>query len=102
MQGARGAAVAPREAIDQPTVVYLDPPYAGSTAYPAGDLSRDGVVALALAWEQAGARVVVSEGVPVEELVRHGWTAQRLNAGRHDTSRFRGKQEEWLTLSGPR
>jgi hypothetical protein len=79
-------------------VVYLDPPYEGATLYPDGGLSRAEVAALAVAWQAAGALVLVSESAPVEELCRLGWRAVRLYEGRDDTSPFRGKQEEWLTV----
>ncbi len=99
--GARCVASVPSERLDRSTLVYLDPPYQGSTAYPAGDLDRTGVVAIAEGWHGRGARVVISEAGPIPALVERGWTAQRLDAGRSDTSPFRGKQEEWITLSPP-
>lgn len=99
--GGRQPARAPTEPVDRPTVVYLDPPYAGSTAYPAGDLSRDEVVALAEAWRRAGARVLISESEPIDALIARGWRAAPLDPGRQDTSRFRGKQAEWLTIGEP-
>ena len=99
VHGGRVAAQTPVERVRRPTVVYLDPPYAGSTSYPAGDLSRAGVVALARAWHDAGAAVVISEGEGIPELAADGWSTAVLNSGRQDSSRFRGKQQEWLTLS---
>lgn len=48
-------------------VVYLDPPYQGCTGY-AADCSRAAVIDLAWAWSNAGATVVVSEAVPLEEF----------------------------------
>ncbi|MCB9685166.1 MAG: hypothetical protein H6738_06910 [Alphaproteobacteria bacterium] len=99
IHGGRRSASPPEESLRQSTVVYLDPPYVGSTTYPGGDLDRASVVSLATAWADAGARVIVSEGEPIVELVSLGWTAQRIDAGRKDTSRFRGKQEEWITTS---
>lgn len=82
-----------------PTVVYMDPPYAGSTAYPNGDLSRAEVARLAASWASAGALVVVSESEPIGPLVDRGWKALQLAFGREDTSPFRGKQHEWVTVS---
>jgi hypothetical protein len=99
--GQRGAAP-PDGPLTGPTVVYLDPPYVDSTRYPNGRLSRDEVVSLARAWHQAGARVLISEGEAVSELVAEGWQAVCLTAGRGDrgdTSPFRGKQPEWVTCS---
>lgn len=95
--GGRRPARAPRHPVQEETVVYIDPPYAGSTAYPAADLERSEVVALALAWAEAGASVYVSEGEGIDALVARGWRAERVDAGRSDRSRFRGKQQEWLT-----
>lgn len=59
-------------------VVYLDPPYVGTAGYSSLDLSRARVVELALAWDRAGAQVLVSEGAPVEELVAQGWASCRI------------------------
>lgn len=90
----------PARAPDEPaprTLVYLDPPYVGSTSYPDGAMDRDTVVELASAWRKAGAAVMVSEqhGVPLPS-----WSREQLYAGRQDTSPFRGKQPEWLTYTG--
>ena len=79
--------------------MYLDPPYVASTPYPGGSLSRADVIRLARAWRAAGAAVVVSEGEPIEALVADGWRAARIDAGRVDASRFRGKQPEWVTFT---
>jgi site-specific DNA-adenine methylase len=78
------------------TLVYLDPPYQGSTEYPDGQMSREQVIRLATAWRAAGAAVMVSEqdGVALSD-----WSRERLYRGRQDSSPFRGKQEEWLTFS---
>jgi len=100
VHGDRRAAPAPTIGqVAQPTLVYIDPPYAQGTGYPSGDLDRAGVVSLATAWSSAGATVCVSEGGAVGELVALGWKTKRIYAGRKATSRFRGKQEEWLTMS---
>lgn len=82
----------------QATLVYLDPPYAGSTAYPNGAMSPVQVRELAEAWQRAGAAVMVSEqaGIPLAS-----WERERLYRGRSDTSPFRGKQEEWVTWAPP-
>jgi hypothetical protein len=94
---ARQEAAAPPTGAASRTLVYLDPPYADSTRYPDGSMDRDEVVALAAAWRFAGAAVMVSEqhGVPIPS-----WSRGLLNAGRQDTSPFRGKQQEWLTYAG--
>lgn len=98
VRGAQRGAPAPEGPVRGPTLVYLDPPYQGSTRYPNGDLDRAAVVALARAWREAGATVVVSEAEALPELVSDGWSAELLTEGRGDTSPFRGKQQEWLTI----
>jgi hypothetical protein len=97
--GSQTPAPMPTRAVTRATVVYLDPPYAGSTLYPNGVLDRGDATALALAWSDAGATVVVSEATALPELVARGWTPVHLYRGRRDESPFRGKQEEWLTIS---
>ena len=77
-----------------PAVVYLDPPYAGTTGYPDGSMSRAEVVALALRHAREGRTVLVSEAEPVGELVAAGWRVTELTAGVE--GRF-GKQDEWVT-----
>lgn len=52
--------------IERSTLVYIDPPYVGSTAYPNGTMTREEVVWLASAWLDVGASVIVSEAVPLE------------------------------------
>lgn len=78
------------------TVVYFDPPYAGTTLYPAGDLSRSEVVRLAQEWSDRGALVVISEGEAVEEL---GWESTCLIGDPGTGSPFRGNSPEWLTYN---
>lgn len=89
--------------VDGPTVVLLDPPYAGTSGYPTGDLSRDDVVAYALQWQDTGAWVVVCEAEPVGELLARGWRAERLRTSTRRSSRqpFRRatRGEEWVTVS---
>ena len=96
----RGPATQPETSAER-TLVYIDPPYRATTAYPNGTLSRDQVVALALAWHSAGATVLVSEAEPLDALVSAGWQTHQLYAGRQDSSPFRGKQQEWVTFSQP-
>jgi hypothetical protein len=55
--------------------VYADPPYVGCTRY-AAECPRDQVVALASAFDEAGAEVTVSEAQPLAEL--DGWHARQL------------------------
>lgn len=93
----QGPAPMPAGEVHRPTLVYLDPPYQGTTTYPDGHLTREGVLELALAWRAAGAAVVASEGEP---LPLPGWTHRRIDKGRDNRSPFKGQQEEWLTFRG--
>lgn len=79
-------------------VVYIDPPYAGTTPY-LHKLARAEVVDLALRWSAAGALVLVSEAVAVEELVALGWYTSEITAGRRGNARTFGSTREWLTMS---
>jgi hypothetical protein len=99
LSAARAPARLPDGPCTEPTAVYIDPPYAGSTDYPDAGLDRPAVVALAQAWAEAGATVFVSEAEALPELLAKGWDKRAIYAGRGDTSPFRGKQEEWLTVS---
>lgn len=80
-----------------PTVVYLDPPYAGTTVYPDGDLSRMQVCKLAEHYKSQGAFVIVSEGTPVVEL--EGWQSRCLVGSTSQDMNFRAKSQEWITFS---
>jgi len=90
------AASPPGGVITHPTLVYLDPPYAESTRYPDGEMSREEVAELATRWAYTGAAVMVSEQHPLP-LTR--WHRQKLYRGRRDSSPFRGKQAEWVTYT---
>ena len=80
------------------TLVYIDPPYEGTTAFARDHLSRTDVFALARAWREAGAAVIVAEGAPLAELLSAGWEARAMHTGVHGASPFRGKQAEWVTF----
>lgn len=81
------------------TIVYMDPPYVGTTGY-AHDLDRPAVVRLAQQWAAAGARVMISEAVPIEALVACGWHAVEVSAMRVGQKRtFSKQQREWVTTS---
>jgi len=80
------------------TIVYIDPPYAGTTKY-ASDLPRADVVALARRWADAGATVCLSEQVAIPELVADGWEAIDISDRRVGQRRtFSKQQSEFLTL----
>jgi len=76
-------------------VVYMDPPYAGTTGY-AATLSRDQVVRHARAYAELGAVVAISEA----EVVIPEWDAVEITAGRKGQKRtFSKQQSEWLTMN---
>jgi len=80
------------------SVVYIDPPYQGTTGY-ADDLPRAQVLALAQRWAEAGALVCVSEAEP---LALEGWHHVEITDCRVGQKRTFSKQKrEWLTLSQP-
>lgn len=78
-----------------PTLVYLDPPYAGTTPYPDGAMAVAQVADLARRWADMGAAVIVSERSGLD--LGDGWQRRRLDAGRGGASPFRGGHEEWVT-----
>jgi hypothetical protein len=76
-------------------VVYMDPPYAGTTGY-AATLGRDEVVRHARAYAELGAVVAISEA----EVVIPEWDAVEITAGRKGQKRtFSKQQAEWLTMN---
>jgi hypothetical protein len=76
-------------------VVYMDPPYAGTTGY-AATLSRDQVVRHARAYAEIGAVVAISEA----EVVIAEWDAVEITGGRRGQKRtFSKQQAEWLTMN---
>jgi len=82
-------------------VVYVDPPYVGTSGY-AHDLPRAEVVQLALRWAAAGSTVVVAEAEPVPELVAAGWHAQELTWARECGRRGRAysaQKREFITCN---
>lgn len=83
-----------------PRVVYLDPPYQGTTPYPNGHMSREDVVFQAQRFKATPGveLVMVSEATPVGALVEQGWRTRCIRGPRAwDGSPFKGKQEEWVT-----
>jgi len=76
-------------------VVYMDPPYVGTTGY-AATLGRDEVVRHAKAYAELGAVVAISEA----EVVIPEWDAVEITAGRKGQKRtFSKQQAEWLTMN---
>ena len=78
-------------------VVYLDPPYRGTTGYQPGDLDRDGVLTLVERWRSAGSVVAVSETEPLPGGVAVDIGAMVPRPGRRGTL-----TPEWLTVYGAR
>ena len=81
-----------------PLVVYIDPPYVGTTAYPNGGLDRAAVVDLAVSWAQRGATVIVSEQESVYQLFDHGFGSVMLKAPSSDGKLFQTKGAEVATF----
>jgi hypothetical protein len=79
-------------------VVYMDPPYQGTTGY-ANDLPRAQVLALAMKWSQAGAAVYISEAVPLD---LPGWHHIDIAGERKGQKRtFSKQQREVITCNVP-
>jgi hypothetical protein len=77
-------------------VVYIDPPYEGTTGY-ADDLPRKQVLALAMKWAQAGAAVYISEAVPLD---LPGWHHIDIAGERKGQKRtFSKQQREVITCN---
>ena len=64
-------------------VVYFDPPYAGTTGYEHGTLTRAEVESEIARWTRARCVVAVSESGDLPGSERHDLTALREGAGRH-------------------
>lgn len=76
-------------------VVYMDPPYLGTTGY-LHDLGRDEVVRIAYEFDRLGAVVAISEA----EVVIPEWRAVEITAGRKGQKRtFSKQQQEWVTMN---
>lgn len=82
-------------------VVYMDPPYAGTTGY-GHDLPRADVVAHARDFADLGATVVISEAEAIPDLVRSGWHSVEITGGRVGAKRtFSKQQREIITMNKP-
>ena len=81
------------------SVVFIDPPYVGTTGY-GHDLPRAAVVEMARRWKDAGALVCISEQEALPELMVEGWHALDITSTRKGQKRtFSKQQAEWLTMS---
>jgi len=83
------------------SVVFIDPPYVGTTGY-GHDLPREAVVEMARTWKAAGALVCICEQEPLPALMAEGWHALDITSTRKGQKRtFSKQQAEWLTMSEP-
>ena len=83
------------------SVVFVDPPYVGTSGYD-HDLPRADVINLAQRWQAAGALVCISEQEPIAQLIADGWHALDITRTRKGRKRtFSRQQAEWLTMSEP-
>ncbi len=70
----------------------------GETDFQLASFSRASVVTTAIRWSNAGSRVVVSEGEPIEELVALGWSCKEITKTRKGQKRTNTRSvEEWIT-----
>jgi hypothetical protein len=80
-------------------IIFLDPPYQGTSGYPFGNLARSEVLRLAKEWHGRGAIVAISEAEP---LPLDGWHHVQIDHARKGQKRsFSKQQSEWLTISRP-
>ena len=82
------------------SVVFIDPPYVGTTGY-GHDLPREAVVEMARTWKAAGALVCICEQEPLPALMAEGWHALDITSTRKGQKRTFGGTREWLTMSEP-
>lgn len=89
---------APRFPPDRRVVVFIDPPYVGTTGY-GHDLPRAEVIELARAWADVGADVYISEAEPIPIP---GWFDVEITGTRKGQKRtFSKQQREFVTCSRP-
>ena len=87
----------PKDVCGDPSgcVVYIDPPYEGTTGYQ-NDLPRSEVIEIAKRWDTFGATVAISEAAKIEIP---GWQHVDVAHARRGTKRSFGDTEEWLTMN---
>ena len=86
--------------LDAPSVVYIDPPYAGTSCGYAAELARAYVLTIARRFISRGYPVVVSEAEPLPALdcaIEHRQLAGPTGGGRTASK----QQAEWLTIYRP-
>ena len=80
-------------------IIYMDPPYQGTSGYPHGDCTRATVLALAADYSRRGAVVAISEAVPLDRDLP-GWAGVRIDGERKGAKRIFSKQQaEYLTMN---
>lgn len=83
-------------------IVYLDPPYSGTTGYKFGGCPREEVLRMALDLSRRGATVAISEAVRLDRELGDGWTAVQIDGERRGQKRtFSVQQSEWVTMNRP-
>jgi hypothetical protein len=81
-------------------IVYLDPPYSGTTGYKFGGCPREEVLRMALDLSGRGATVAISEAVRLDRELGDGWTAVQIDGERRGQKRtFSVQQHEWVTMN---
>jgi hypothetical protein len=81
------------------TVVYLDPPYVGTTPYPHGGADRASLINLARRYAIDGATVIISEIEPIAPLVAEGWVSGYVGKRDHG-SPVQSTKPEYITCWG--
>jgi hypothetical protein len=80
-------------------IVYLDPPYSGTTGYKFGGCPREEVLRMALDLSRRGATVAISEAVRLDREL-DGWTSVQIDRERRGQKRtFSVQQSEWVTMN---
>jgi hypothetical protein len=82
-------------------LLYLDPPYAGTTGYCPDDPALAEVDHLARTWAEYGATVVVSGPAIPSSLLSSSWHSEPLNERRRGESPFKSTSTEWVTYYVP-
>jgi len=80
-------------------IVYLDPPYAGTSGYSHGGMTREELLSLARNLAGRGAVVGISEAVDLSESLP-GWFCINLSHSRKGVKRaWSAQKEEYLTIN---
>lgn len=99
LHGERACAMSVTYRTGPRSVVYIDPPYPGTTAYPGVSFGESEVVDLAITRSKDCGLVVVSGLEPIGGLIARGWSYRCLRGPSSHTARFRSKSPEYITIS---